>query len=120
LKTFYINPLSGDLEFDGLRRFKMVSEDDAIAQDIWVILSTNLGEWFLNTEMGFDRFAVLGQKNFSESQVIDEVTRAVMQHPKIETVNNVTIRFDREKRKLHYTFTAVKMDGATIERGGTI
>lgn len=114
MKTFYINPATGDMEFDGQKRLKMVSEDDEIIQGVWLILSTNIDEWELNPDLGFARFKILGQV-YDEETAIDELNAAILQHDRIASVENVTLDYDRPARKLSVTFTAVKTNGETIE-----
>lgn len=112
MKTFYINQETGDYELDEKRQLKMVEGDDAIRQGLWVLLSTNLGEYFLNREMGFDRFEILGKK-YNEDVTIQEVTNTILQHDLIESVEAITIFKDGRKMKVE--FVALKVDGEPLE-----
>lgn len=119
MKSIYINQGTGDIEFDGQNRLKMIDEDDEIMQGIWIIITTNLGEWFLNNRFGFARFNILGHK-FDEANAVDELHAAVLQHDKIETVEDVSLEYNPSTRKLKIKYKCIKTNGEVIEGGGTI
>lgn len=116
MRSFYINPATNDLDFDGSNNIKMVDGDDELIQSIKLIISTNVGEWFLNPEHGFDR-SILQSKKVDESQATDALYAAVLQDERVATVDNIEFDFDRVNRKLDIKFTFTKKDGETVEGG---
>jgi hypothetical protein len=114
LKSFYINPATNDLEFDGQNNIKMVDGDDELLQSVRMTIATNLNEWFLNPEFGFDR-SVLQVKILEEDRVIDELYAAILQDERIASVEDITFDFDRVNRHLKIDFKFTKKDGQTVE-----
>ncbi len=119
MKSIYINPNTGDFEFDGQKRLKMISDDEEIMQGIWMIITTNVGEWFLNDQFGFARFRILGQK-FDEADAVDELNAAILQHDKIAAVEDVVLDYNRTTRKLKINYVCRKENGEIIEGAGII
>lgn len=109
---FKVGP-DGDVVFEN-GDIVLVEGDEELCQCIVDILLTNLGEWYLNPEHGFARFNVLGQK-FDRQRVTDELIAAILQEPRVASVESVQWEFDREKRKLSGTFRIVKQSGETVE-----
>lgn len=114
MRTIYINPNTGDFELDGQNSLKMVEGDDAIRQGIWMILTTNLGEWDLEPDLGFARFNILGHK-FNEDEAVSELTAAILQNEHVSAVEDVQMDFDRQARKLTINYRAIKSAGGEIE-----
>ena len=117
MRTFYINPETGDFEMDERNQLKMVEGDDAIIQAIWVTITTNLGEYFLNRDMGMDRFAILGDK-FNEERTMQEVTDAILQNEMVESVEDIKVM--KDGRKIYISFVVRKVDGDLLEGGATL
>jgi len=107
MKSFYLNPETNDIELDGSNEIKMVDGDDELVQSVRLIITTNLGEWFLNPEYGFDRFAVLG-KGVEHDIIVDSLYQAILQEKRVQRVENVTIDVDNKNRKLLIEFTFTK------------
>jgi phage baseplate assembly protein W len=105
--------VDGDLVLDAQKNIPMVSDDDELLQCVEEILRTNAGEWFLNDSIGFARFEVLGSK-FNEDTAINSLTEAVLQEPRIDSVENITVDFDRKTRKMSVTFEIMKVTGETL------
>ncbi len=114
MKSFYINPETNDIELDGSNEIKMVEGDEELIQSVRLIITTNLGEWFLNPEHGFDRFAVLG-KQIERDVVIDSLYQAILQEERVSRVENVTMEIDKENRKLNISFAFFKQNGDLAE-----
>lgn len=91
----------------------MVEDNDEFLQSLSMILSTNLEEWFLNPEFGFDRFVVLGQKEDRE-RTIESIYAALLQHNEVDSVEDVEMELDRTKRELKIFFNVTKTDGQAI------
>ena len=105
--------VDGDIVFDGQNNISMVSDNDELLQCIEEVLKTNAGEWFLDDENGFARFNVLGQK-FDEETAVNEISAAVFQIEQVESIENITVDFDRKSRKLSVTFEIIKTTGETV------
>lgn len=113
MRTYLLNE-SGDLEFDGSRNIKMVTEDDEKVQSVRLLLTTAMGEWFLNIRHGLDYWAFLGER----WPGVEEETRAVFmeafeQEPRIEEVLSIGFEFLLEERKLKVRFR-IRMDDTEI------
>jgi len=114
VKTFKLNE-SGDLEFDGQNNLKLAEGPDEKIQSVRLLLSTNQGEWFLNTEHGLDYFVFLGQKwPGSEEETRAAFMEAFEQEPRITEVLSLGFEFLREERKLKVKFR-LRMDGEEVE-----
>lgn len=113
MKSFYINPATKDLDFDGQNNIKMVDGDDELVQCIREIIGTNIGEWFLNKKHGFDRFAILANK-FNQDMTIDMIYAAISQEPGVSSIENIKIEYDRPNRSLSVDFEIKKANGEIV------
>ncbi|ODB61368.1 DUF2634 domain-containing protein [Paenibacillus polymyxa] len=107
----------GDLEFDSKGELVMIEGDEELAQCCRVGLGTNEGEWFLNPEIGLAFRLFLG-KRASEEEMRNELTRALLQEERIESVDDVTFSVDRAARLLTVTFKATGTSGEIIQQEG--
>lgn len=107
----------GDLEFDSRGDLVMVEGDEELAQCCRVSIGTNEGEWFLNPEIGLAFRLFLG-KLASEEEMRNELTRALLQEERIESVDDVTFSVDRAARLLTVTFKATGTSGEIIQQEG--
>lgn len=114
MRTFYINPATNDLELDGSNNFKMVEGDEEILQSVRLTIQTNINEWFLNPDFGFDRYMIQGKK-IDEDLATDAIYEAILQDDRIEIVDDLTFNFDHSTRKLKIEFKFTKVDGDTLE-----
>ncbi|AIQ61863.1 hypothetical protein PSTEL_00695 [Paenibacillus stellifer] len=103
---------TGDLVFSG-GELRMVSGPEEIAQCCRMILGTNKGEWFLDLDFGIDFSRILG-KDVTEEDVRDELTEGMLREPRIQTVDNVDVVFDRAARTVTATITATAINGDII------
>ena len=114
MKTFYIDD-TGDLHLDGQNNIKMVDGVEEKAQSVRLLIATNMGEWFLNTEHGLDYWAFLGEKwPDSEEETRAAFMEAFEQEPRIEEVLSLGFEFLREERKLKVKFR-LRMEGEEVE-----
>ena len=118
-KTLYVTGTGyiggNDLQLDGQNNLKMVNGADEKLQSVRLLLSTNTGEWFLNTEHGLDYFVFLGQKwPDSEEETRAAFMEAFEQEPRIEEVLSLSFEFLREERKLKVKFR-LRMEGEEVE-----
>ncbi|MEK3963557.1 DUF2634 domain-containing protein [Paenibacillus sp. FSL H7-0323] len=104
--------ISGDLVFlDG--ELQLISGPEEIAQCCTLAAGTNKGEWILDPEMGIDFKRITG-KGVTEEEIRDELTSGVLQEPRIQSVDTVTVTFDRMKRTATADFTATAVNGDVI------
>ena len=114
MKTFLLNE-SGDLEFDGSRNIRMVDGADEKIQSVRLLIATNTGEWFLNTDFGMDYFAILGQKwPDAKEEIRAAFMEAFEQEERIDEVLSLSFEYMREERKLKVNFH-LRMDGEEVE-----
>lgn len=113
MKGFLLTP-AGQFVFDGQNNMVMVDEDDELMQSVRHIITTNLGEWFLNPLIGWDRFGTLGAKK-DEERTITDLSRAILEgEGRVDTVEDIVLDYNRPERHLHITFTFTKKDGTEL------
>lgn len=113
MNTFFVNNF-GDLELDGQNNIRMIDGKDEKVQAVRLLLQTNKGEWFLNTEHGLGYYEILGQKNPSEELIRSLFQETFNQEPRIEEVLEFSFEIARKQRKLTVCFK-LRMDGEEIE-----
>ncbi len=114
MKTFKLNE-SGDLEFDGQNSIRMVEGPGEKIQSVRLLISTNQGEWFLNTGHGLDYFVILGQKwPASKEEIRAAFMEAFEQEERIEEVLALNFEYIEKERKLKVKFR-LRMDGEEVE-----
>lgn len=119
MRSFYINPATGDIDFDGSNNIKMVGGDDELIQSVRNRIATNVGEWFLNPDFGFDRFEVLGKK-VDYDMAADILSAAILNEERIAGVDDLKFDYDAANRKMFISFSLTKTDGGTVEGGVTV
>ncbi len=103
-----------DLVFDGQNSLQLVEGREEAAQSIERVLSTNIGEWFLNIEHGLD-IDIIRNKLVEDDRKRLEIIRALSQDPRFEELKEFNMSFDRKERKLQLSFIALMKSGETIE-----
>lgn len=103
----------GDLVFEK-GDLAFVEGSDELRQSVYIGLQTNRGEWFLNPEIGIRHAAFVG-KNPNEEEMRAEIIRGAMQDERIQSVEDIRIDRDSQKRKLTATFRAVSASGESVE-----
>ncbi|MGN7493557.1 DUF2634 domain-containing protein [Paenibacillus sp. SAF-054] len=93
----------------------MIEGEIELAQCGEIALGTNLGEWFLNPEMGIDFGLFLG-KNLNQEQMRDEIRRCLLQDERISRVDEVIFRQDKRSRIQEIAFKATAVTGELIQR----
>jgi phage baseplate assembly protein W len=93
----------------------MVSGDDELVQAVGMIVSTNLGEWFLNSNFGLARFQILGTKLESD-RITQLVTKSILENEsRVSSVDKVElVQDDITPRGIKITFTFTKTDGTQL------
>lgn len=114
MKSFYLNPATGDVELDGQNDFRMVEGDAELVQCVAMALQTNKGEWFLNPDHGFER-AIVQVKNYDLAEAQDAVFEAVTQEPRVSSIEDAAFEYDKAARHLRVGFKFRKEDGELVE-----
>lgn len=97
MKTFKIE--NGDLVFDSVNNLVMVDGVEEQKQSIERILTTNINEWFLNTDHGLDYEKIQGKGK--DRQSIELALRtAIFQDVRITDVNIHEVALDGSTRHL--------------------
>ncbi|SMB95324.1 Protein of unknown function [Desulfonispora thiosulfatigenes DSM 11270] len=110
MKTFKIK--NGDIVFDG-KDIVLVEGIEEEKQSIERLLSTNIGEWFLNIDFGLD-YKVLQGKQIDKERIRMAIVKALSQEDRIEKVEKVEISFDNARRYLKVSFILLMKTGNTI------
>lgn len=97
---------TGDIVFMN-NKMQIVAEDDELLQCVRHTLRTNLGEYFLNPDFGFDRYEALGEK-YDANRIKDAVIACLLNISRVTAVNDVYSFYDSKKRKLLITFSFMK------------
>lgn len=114
MKSFYINPATGDIELDGQNNIRMVEGDAELAQCVSITLKTNKGEWFINPDHGFDR-SIVQVKNYDPVEAQDALYEAVLQEDRVATIEDVVMDYDKANRHLKVDFKFRKENGELVE-----
>ncbi|MCM3488771.1 DUF2634 domain-containing protein [Alkalihalophilus marmarensis] len=113
MKTLYLNR-DGDLEFDSNGELKVVTEKDELIQEVRMMIQTNIGEWFLDPELGFDHSTVLVKQ--PDYEVIrGTITESILKVERVDRVDKIEFEFDRTNRTLSIHFVAISDDYGEIE-----
>lgn len=113
MKTFALNK-DNDIMLDGSNSIAWVEGDDEIVQALKVRIFHDLGEWFLNDGLGFDRSSIL-TRNPDKERVIEAATIGILFDERIKAVENIEVHFNFIERKSKITFRAIKQDGEPLE-----
>lgn len=92
----------------------MVEGKEELRQSVEHSLYVRLGEWFLDESVGLDRHPT-EQKRPIESEVSQEITRAVLQDERIKEVTEVEVKTDLHNRTMQVSFVAKAEDGEVVE-----
>ncbi len=112
MKTFDL--IDGDLRFEN-GDFVIIDEAEELKQCLEIMMSTYLGEWFLNRDFGFNYHLALGKTN--EDVIQSEIVRVLGQEPRIINVVEVKVTLDKKARTCaaYYEVEAVLKEGEPLE-----
>jgi len=116
--TFKIDD-TGDITFDGQNSIVLVEDKDEQAQAVKTRMSTNKGEWFLNTLYGL-AYKYLQVKNPDLSRIRAEILRTFQQETRITKVDSLVLNFNNSTRKLTISFELAMDDGNTVKVGNEV
>lgn len=117
MRTLKLNQL-GDLEFDSRNNLKMTEGLEEIRQRLRITLSTNNGEWFLNTNFGVPWFEMLST-NAGIERFRKEVIKVLNRDAGVDEILSVKLDFDTEKRNLQIDFR-IRIDKEVISESVVI
>ncbi|MFX3616215.1 MAG: DUF2634 domain-containing protein [Sporolactobacillus sp.] len=113
--------VNGDLSFKN-NELEMIEGLDEIAQSLFIIVQTRLGEFYLDETVGTDQSALLA-KQFDEDAAHDAIVEALMEDDRVEEVAD--IEFTQTGRTLSVSFTVqtttgdpVTVDNVSVDDGG--
>jgi hypothetical protein len=78
----------------------LIDDAERVAQQILISLRFWYGEWFLNTSDGVPYLEYILIKNPNIAHVRQVLTEAIEQVEGVQSVDNMTIDFDRQGRRL--------------------
>lgn len=107
--------IDGDIAFDENGDLLIVEGVEETAQSVELALGTNLGEWFLNPQMGI-KFRAFLEKNLNEEEMREQIRQGIFQEPRIKTVDDIRFVVDWKARTLEVSFVATTVEGERIER----
>ena len=107
MKSLCLDPKTRDLVIDGRETLQVVEGVDEAAQHLRILLSTRMGEWFLNIRHGLDHGEILGQKMpAAESRIRAAVYDAVKQDSRDIRIQSLDLEHDVHARTLTIRITA--------------
>ena len=89
----------------------LIEGREVFVQAFRQILSTRLGEYFLNLEEGLDFDVFLGQKELDEELAMNALQQASMQIQDFVKFESISYDYDRITRKLKIELKALFEDG---------
>ncbi len=105
-----------DLDLTGLQ-LSLVSDGEAIAQEIRIACRFFLAEWALDKRIGIDFLGrILGKKGVTPDEVSNEYRRALASIPGVTQIDSVQTVVDKATRIGTITFR-VTTDAGTIVEG---
>lgn len=111
--------VDGDFVMDAAGNLATVEDDAELAQEISLEFQENRGEYFLEPDIGFRKYDILGSK-FDRERAIDAAYEVILGNARIESVEEIEAVFDREKRRLQINWVALKSDMETMAGEETI
>lgn len=92
----------------------MVADNEELAQSVERVLTTNLGDFFLNKNMGFDR-SLVTQKQLNNNAIRLGVIEAITQDERIKGIRRLEINLDRQNRNVVINFDILTTTNGTVE-----
>lgn len=102
--------VNGQFVFDGQNSLVMAEGDIELMQCIQQTITTQLREWFLNPNIGWDRFNTLGRKPNEERTVNDIIAAILNSESRVASVDDVSVTFDVPGRWAKIRYTVTKQD----------
>ena len=113
LLSFYVDPETRDITFDGRHQMRMVTDLEARRQRVRLRLSTHTREWFLDVLLGVP-WLELVEKGTSKERIRAEVLKALMADDEILRMEELHIGDLGPDRVLRIEFVARLRDGERL------
>lgn len=115
MKTLYLDRSTGDLDFDSQNNLRMAEDGVEQTQTLWLLFTTQTGEWFLDTRHGVNyRDHILGVKpDADENRIRATVEDALGQEPRVDEILSIALDYSRQERRLGIDFRVI-MDGRLV------
>ncbi len=94
----------------------LIDNAERVAQQILISLRFWYGEWFLNTTEGVPYLEYILVKNPNIAHVRQVLTEAIEQVEGVQSVDSMTIDFDRQGRRLAVEYAATTNYGLITRR----
>ncbi|WP_088005597.1 DUF2634 domain-containing protein [Indiicoccus explosivorum] len=111
MKTLKLDE-TGDLALDKAD-LVFVDEVEEVRQSLYLAMATNKREWFLHPDFGLDFKAIIGKP--TDSQIRAAIIATISQEERVELIEDLQIKQDRQARKLSVFFRVRIRGGETIE-----
>lgn len=95
-----------DIVFNSNMELETISDNDEVAQSIERTLTTRLGEFFLDVEIGMD-YSELQEKNYNEDVIIDNIRTAIFQDSRVDSIEDITLDIDPKARQIQVKFDII-------------
>jgi len=92
----------------------LISDTDAIAQNVRNTLLVYQGEFPLDEEHGTDYERIFRDKRISDEEIIEIVRDAIFQEDDVVEISSLLVERSSGERTLRISFKAVLQDGSTI------
>lgn len=106
--------VNGDIVFNSQHNLVIVERHDEEVQSVERLLTTNIGEWFLNIEHGLDYSKIQG-KAVSDEQIRLAVLQALAQEGRITEVENIEVRRSDKNRTVAINFRCRMVSGEVLQ-----
>lgn len=103
---------NGDVLIEN-NEISIITGDDLLQQKVWLILRTNLKEWFFDWEQGIDFSNLIGKKT-NEELVRYEIERGLAQVDSTFSITEFVYTEDRAARAAKATFRATTASGEEV------
>lgn len=94
---------------------QIVSEMDEVIQTYQTLMRTNLNEWFLNADMGFDFSVIYGVKRINYDKLRLALQRVADQMDEIDYVEGLKVEECKKTRRAKIKAKAVTVDGLSFD-----
>ncbi len=107
-----LDSTNGDLSFDENGNLVTVEDDDELSQSLRLLLETNKGEWFLNTNTGFD-YDLITEKNPDLNLISAGIVDTLFQDSRVTDAVVTDISLDSAGRTLTVNLEITTEDSTT-------
>lgn len=106
--------VNGDLTFDSGGELSMIEGMDEIAQSLFIIVQTRLGEFYLDETVGTDQSALLA-KQFDEDAAHDAIVEALMEDDRVEEITDIELTQTGRTLNVSFMVQTTTGDPVTVD-----